>query len=36
MQTNFVITTHRYSRISYKGYLVMAMICLLIASTIGA
>ncbi len=30
------IMPYRHSRISLKGYLVIALICLLIASTIGS
>ena len=36
MYANYVTTTHRYSRVSYKGYLMIALVCFLIASTIGA
>lgn len=27
---------HRYSKMTFKGYLMIALVCLLIASTIGA
>jgi hypothetical protein len=29
------VTPHRYSKITFKGYLMIALVCLLIASTIG-
>jgi len=29
-------TPHHYSKMSFKGYLMIAIICLLIAATIGA
>lgn len=36
MYANYVFIPHRYSRVSFKGYLLIGLLCLLIASTIGA
>jgi len=35
MYATYVSTPHRYSKVTFKGYLIIALICILIASTIG-
>lgn len=36
MYASYVSTPCRYSKVTFRGYLVIALICAVIASTIGA
>lgn len=36
MYTNYVSMPHRYAKVTLKGYLLIGLICILIASTFGA